>query len=154
MTTLYVLYDAECALCCRCREWLEGQPAWIRLVGLPFQEALKDSRFADLAVLRPDREVVVVADTGEVWQGVGAWVMCLWALRERRFLAAVLAHPLWRPLARRAVTWLSGHRQTLSACLPAAECGCAGGCAVKQVETPPDDDGFHAALGRARIAQG
>jgi predicted DCC family thiol-disulfide oxidoreductase YuxK len=153
MTTLYILYDAECALCCRCREWLEGQPAWIRLVCLPFQEALKDRRFADVAVLRPDREVVVVADTGEVWQGAGAWVMCLWALRERRSWAEVLAHPLWMPAARRVVRWLSGHRKSLSAWLPAVESGCAGACAAKEVGARPEEDGFHAALRRARIAQ-
>jgi predicted DCC family thiol-disulfide oxidoreductase YuxK len=158
MTLLYVLYDAECALCRRCREWLEGEAAWVRLEFISFQEALKDKRFEDLAVLRPDREMVVVADTGEVWQGMSAWVMCLWAVREYRSVAAVLAHPVMMPVARRTVTWLSSHRRALSAWLVPEEKGCAGACgvpatAVGEVGGIPEADRFHGAMARARVRQ-
>lgn len=154
MTTLYVLYDGECGLCRRCREWLERQPAWMRLEFLSFQEALKDRRFADVAVLRPDREVVVVADTGEVWQGASAWVMCVWALRGRRSLAEWLARPMWMPVARWVVAWVSGHRRTVSAWLPAGETGCGGACGMPGAGVRPEEDRFHAALERARVTQG
>ena len=35
----------------------------------------------------PVDELAVVADTGEVWLGTRAWIVCLWALRGYRDLA-------------------------------------------------------------------
>lgn len=153
MTTLYILYDADCELCRRCREWLSGQEACLRLEFLSFQEALRDRRFAVVAVLRPDREMVVVADTGEVWQGATAWVMCLWAIRRYRRLAEGLARSGGWPVARRLVTWMSGHRRSVSAWLRPVEAGCAGGTCALPVAGLPERDRFHEALERARIEQ-
>lgn len=159
MTILHVLFDAECALCRRCCEWLAGQPAWVALHFIPFQEAVLDRRFADLRVLRPDLELVVVADTGEVWQGGAAWVMCLWATRNHRSLAATVAHPMGLALARGLVAWLSRHRKVLSGWLGPAERACLGACgsATPPRSAPPagrpEHDQFHEAMVRARITQ-
>ena len=62
-------------------------------------------------------ELTVIADTGEMYRGVSAWLMCLWALKRHRPWAFRLARPGWRPLARRAVMLLSDHRKDLSRAL-------------------------------------
>jgi len=47
--------------------------------------------------------VTVVADTGAVYEGDAAWLVCLWALDGYRGLAQRLSAPRLRPLARRVV---------------------------------------------------
>ena len=61
-------------------------------------------------ITSPDQEIVVMADTGEVWQGAGAWVLCLWALREYRGWSARLASPAMQAAARKVVHWISRNR--------------------------------------------
>jgi predicted DCC family thiol-disulfide oxidoreductase YuxK len=31
MEKLFVLYDANCGLCCRLKDWVQAQPAWIAM---------------------------------------------------------------------------------------------------------------------------
>ncbi|MBK7643358.1 MAG: hypothetical protein IPJ19_09935 [Planctomycetes bacterium] len=59
-------------------------------------------------------ELHVVASDGRLWRGAGAWVMCLWALRETRSLALSLSGPRRMALAQRAVAKFSERRYTLS----------------------------------------
>jgi len=117
MRWLYVLYDRRCAICRRCRAWLDRQPAFVPLVFLPLQSEDLPRRFPGIERLELDKEIVVISDTGEVWQGGEAWVTCLWALREYREWAQRLAHPALLPLARRACAMFSGNRHKLSAFL-------------------------------------
>jgi predicted DCC family thiol-disulfide oxidoreductase YuxK len=111
---LHILYDKQCAICRRCRVWLERQPAFVPLVFLPLQSEELPSRFPGIEKLRLDEELVVISDEGDVWQGGEAWVTCLWALREYREWALRLAHPALLPYARRACTIFSGNRRRLS----------------------------------------
>ena len=69
-TALTVVYDAGCAFCRRCRDWLAAQPTHVPL------------RF-EAAGGRPG-ELVVVADDGRAWTGPAAFVMCLWATTAYR----------------------------------------------------------------------
>ncbi len=114
MKQLYILYDSHCELCRRCRIWLGRQPAYVALVFLPFQSPQAECRFPGLRDLQPEKEIVVISDAGEVWQGEAAWVTCLWALREYREWAQRLAHPALLPLARRLCEIVSTHRYQLS----------------------------------------
>ncbi len=114
MKTLTIFFDQQCGLCRRCRSWLEAQPAFVPLTFVPFQSALGDARYAGIEDFSPEKELVVVGDTGQVWQGAGAWVMCLWALREYREWSQRLSHPALLPLARRVVGLVSENRLTLS----------------------------------------
>ena len=114
MKRLTILYDMHCPLCRRCRVWLERQPAFVPLVFLPLQSPEVACRFPGIERLHPEKEIVVISDTGDVWQGGSAWVMCLWALREYREWSQRLAHPALLPLARRACELVSDNRHKLS----------------------------------------
>lgn len=114
MKKLYILYDNECELCRRSRLWLDRQPAYVRLVFIPFQSPEAECRFPGLRELRPEKEIVVVSDAGAVCQGGAAWVMCLWALREYREWSLRLAPPALLSLARRLCAVVSENRHRIS----------------------------------------
>lgn len=115
MKRLTVLYDAACGLCSRTRTWLLEQPRFLELELLDAASAEARERFPGLAAgAAGPEELVVVADTGEVWRGGSAWIMCLYALREYREWALTLADPTLKPLATRAAEAISSHRRTLS----------------------------------------
>ncbi len=114
MKTLHVLYDAECALCGRCRRWLERQPAFVELRFLALQSPETACRFPGIEQFHPREQLLVVSDEGAVYQGEHAWVMCLWALREYREWSQRLASPALLPFARRACELVSGHRLKIS----------------------------------------
>ena len=61
-----------------------------------------------------DDDLVVVADSGEVWAGDSAWLMVLWALADYRQLVVPLASPLLLPTARTLFAKLSDYRGPLS----------------------------------------
>ena len=114
MKRLYILYDGNCHICRRCRTWLGQQPAFVPLVFLPLQSPEVACCFPGIEALHPEREIIVISDTGDVWQGGSAWVMCLWALCEYREWSQRLAHPALLPLARRACELVSDNRHKLS----------------------------------------
>ena len=62
-------------------------------------------------------ELAVVAETGEVWMGDRAWVVCLWALRDYRDLAVRLSSPGLLRLAQEAFHLVSRNRSALSSLL-------------------------------------
>ena len=117
MKTLYVLFDGECALCHRCRRWLERQPAYVELRFVPLRSPVAAYRFPGNERFHPEEQLLAVTDTGEVYQGPHAWIMCLWALREYRAWAQRLASPTLLPWARRVCELVSENRLTLSAWL-------------------------------------
>lgn len=114
MNKLTILYDADCALCQQCRAFLAREPAYIALEFLPLQTPDLATRFPGFADLHPEREIIVIADTGEVWQGGAAWITCLYALRNYREWSYRLATPTLLPLAKRLVAAISRNRHFLS----------------------------------------
>lgn len=114
MNTLTLFYDARCGLCSRVRQWLSSQPSYVRLEFVPYDSPEAERRLPSIRHLHADQEILVMADTGEVWQGAGAWVMCLWSLREFRAWSARLASPAMQGMARKVVHWISQNRIGLS----------------------------------------
>ncbi|MDP1587310.1 MAG: DCC1-like thiol-disulfide oxidoreductase family protein [Prosthecobacter sp.] len=114
MNTLTIFYDAHCGLCSRFRRWMLDQPAYVRLDFMPYDCEQARKRCPELAHLRADQEIVVMGDDGSLWQGAGAWVTCLWALREYREWSLRLASPNMQQIARRVVHWISSNRISLS----------------------------------------
>lgn len=84
MKTLYVLYDGHCEFCRRCRGWLGQQAAFVTLAFIPFQSPEVTTRFPGIDQFHPEERLTVISDRGEIWRGDGAWIMCLWALRDYR----------------------------------------------------------------------
>jgi hypothetical protein len=103
VTRLTVFYDARCGLCCAVRDWIGGQRQLLAVDCVPKEEGMD--------------ELVVVADSGEMWSGDSAWVMVLWALEDYRHWANRLASPVLLPAARSVFARLSKYRGGLSCAL-------------------------------------
>src|SRR5262249_19723265 len=114
MRRLFVLYDSDCGLCRQLAAWLSMQPAFVQVGPIPARSPWVARLFPSLVSSGAPRELVVVNDSGEVWLGDHAWIMCLYALRHYRSWARKLAHPLLLPLARHAFAALSKHRAAIS----------------------------------------
>jgi predicted DCC family thiol-disulfide oxidoreductase YuxK len=117
MKFLYVLYDRECALCMHCGRWISQQPAFIELRFLPLQSPEIAARFPGLKEcpeLDLGQKLVVISDSGLVYQGSNAWIMCLYALHEYREWSQRLAHPALQPFARRVCETISQNRLVIS----------------------------------------
>lgn len=110
VTGLTIAYDAECGLCTRAKDWILRQ---VPLVGLEFLATGSAEARRKFPLLGAG-ELAVVADTGEVWFGDHAWIVCLWALRDYRDLAYRLTSPLLTLMAREAFELVSKNRLALS----------------------------------------
>jgi predicted DCC family thiol-disulfide oxidoreductase YuxK len=113
VTGITIVYDANCGLCTHLKNWIRRQPP---LVGIRFAAGGSESAQAGFPDL-PSGELAVVANTGEVWLGNRAWIVCLWALRDYRNLAVRLISPPLLLLAREAFTVVSRNRFALSGLL-------------------------------------
>jgi predicted DCC family thiol-disulfide oxidoreductase YuxK len=100
VTRLTLDYDARCGLCCALRDWIGRQRQLVPVECRPKTEATDD--------------LVVTADSGEVWRGDEAWLMVLWALSAYRHWAYRLASPLLLPTARAVFAQLSNYRGAIS----------------------------------------
>ena len=138
MTLLHAFYDGECGLCAAARRWLSTQPLLVPIRFTPYQSDEARRICPVLPDLHPEREIVVMADTGEIYQGDAAWITLLWATAEWRSVAVDLAAPALRGMARRVVESVSANRLTLSRWLGLRrtqaipvlpEIACTGSCA-------------------------
>src|SRR6185369_8700864 len=131
---LTVLFDPSCSLCQRSRAWMLRQESYVplRFVACSGDEAR--ARYGDIPWLGD--ELVVVADTGDVWAGPAAFLTCLWALVEWRPWSYRLSGPAFAPLAERFFRALSRRRRGIAALVdsafaPALAHDCAdGACRV------------------------
>ena len=113
VTSITIVYDASCGLCTRLKDWIGRQLPLVSIQFAAAGSAEARRKFSNL----PPGELAVVADTGEVWLGNHAWIVCLWALRDYRSLAVRLTSPLLLLLAREAFTVVSRNRFVLSSLL-------------------------------------
>ena len=109
---LTVLYDPGCALCRRCRSWMQGQAAYVPLAFVACTGDEARRRYGDIPWLVD--ELVVVSDRGEVWAGPAAFLTCLWALVAWREWSFRLAAPAFAPLAERFFHALSSRRRSVA----------------------------------------
>jgi predicted DCC family thiol-disulfide oxidoreductase YuxK len=107
--TLTVLYDENCVLCRRARDWLLTQPCYepVELVAAGSPAAKK--RFGSVPWL--GSELVVANDQGQVWIGPAAFLTCLWATRRYRAWSYRLSGPTLAPLAERFFHLVSKQRR-------------------------------------------
>jgi predicted DCC family thiol-disulfide oxidoreductase YuxK len=114
MKQLSILYDAECEVCRRCRDWLRRQPAFVRLEFIPLQTPGLAKQFPGVEAFDAREQLLVIADTGALYRGAHAWVMCLWALQDYRRIAQRMAEPILLPFARVACEVFSHNRYFIS----------------------------------------
>jgi predicted DCC family thiol-disulfide oxidoreductase YuxK len=121
MQELVVLYDEQCGLCRRFKEWLAAQRPARNGRGGVVQLGFVAAGSADARRLYPAldhaatlREVTVVADDGSVYVGDRAWIVCLWATAEHRHTAVRLSRPAMRPVAKAMVQAAAGLRSWTS----------------------------------------
>ena len=113
VTSITIVYDGACGLCTGAKDWMRQQDALVPIQFVESRSSEAQRRFPQL----PVDELAVVADTGEVWLGTRAWIVCLWALRGYRELALRLTSPLLVLMAREAYTVVSRNRYALSGML-------------------------------------
>ena len=118
MRELTVLYDAQCSLCRRFKDWLaaqrpapNGQGGVVRLRFVAAGSAHARALYPTLDHAATLRDVTVVADDGAVYVGDRAWIVCLWATGDHRHTAVRLASPAMRPVARAIVQAAAGLRR-------------------------------------------
>ncbi|WP_188279413.1 thiol-disulfide oxidoreductase DCC family protein [Streptomyces sp. CBMA29] len=111
---LTVLYDPACRLCAFVRDWLIRQRQLVKLDMVPVGSPEAVHRFPGLDHAATGREITVVGDSGQLYRGDSAWVVCLWALADHRAFSHTLATPAGRRLARAAVLTAAKYRERSS----------------------------------------
>ena len=112
MAGLTVVYDSNCPLCRRCRQWVLGQS---QLVSFRFVAASEPWVVSWLGSLVPvGDELVVVDDQGATWVGPDAFIVCRWGLTRYRSLARRLQRPGAKTLAKQAFHLVSSGRSVAS----------------------------------------
>lgn len=124
---LTVLHDPGCPLCRAFSGWLGRQPCLVPIDLVPAGSASARALFPELDHASTLAEVTVVSDTGAVWTGAHAWVMCLWATASHRALAESLAQPSRLPLAKGAAHLAAGIRNSTVARSGTARSTAGGG---------------------------
>lgn len=112
---LTVLYDQDCPLCRHVRGWLERQPKLVPLDFVPAGTPQARQRFPALDHARTLREITVIGDSGQVYEGAAAWVVCLWALSGFRAVSHRFATPSGAQLARGMVLTAARWRESSKA---------------------------------------
>lgn len=108
---LTVVYDENCALCRRCRHWLETQPTHVRLEFLAAGSEEARRRYGGLPWL--GSELVVASAAGEVWVGPAAFLMALWSTKEYRPWSYRLSGKAFAPMAEWFFRTVSSNRRML-----------------------------------------
>lgn len=114
MQKLFILYDANCRFCCRCRRWLENQSAYYELKFIEARSPEAGCRFPGIEKFETSNELTVVSEDGAVYQGPPAFIMCLYALLDYREWSLRLSNPLLLPFARQMFDFISNNRVTFS----------------------------------------
>ncbi|MEY9962816.1 putative DCC family thiol-disulfide oxidoreductase YuxK [Streptacidiphilus sp. MAP12-16] len=112
---LTVLYDQGCPLCRHVRGWLERQWQLVPLDFVPAGSPQAQQRFPALDHARTLREITVVGDAGQLYEGSAAWVVCLWALHGYRAMAHRFSTPSGAQLARGMVLTAAKWREASKA---------------------------------------
>jgi predicted DCC family thiol-disulfide oxidoreductase YuxK len=120
MKRMTVLYDASCALCIRCRDFLATHATYVELELLSCQSREARERYGAVPWL--GEELVVASDEGDVWIGPAAFLVCLWALADYREWSYRLSGPELAPLAKRFFALVSSRRKRLAAFLGPVHC--------------------------------
>jgi predicted DCC family thiol-disulfide oxidoreductase YuxK len=136
MEKLYVLYDPNCEICRRLKDWILVQRSWIGIAVIAAGSDKVKRLFPELDQIVGNDDLAVISDDGAVYLNDRAWIMVLYAMVEYRDWATRLTHPLLMPLARQAFAALSKNRHTLSRWLSSEDPEAIAG-ELRKVELEP-----------------
>ncbi|MGY0018205.1 thiol-disulfide oxidoreductase DCC family protein [Streptomyces sp. cg35] len=108
---LTVLYDAECPLCTFVRNWLVKQRQLVPLDLVPAGHSRARALFPDLDHAATLGDITVIGDSGQIYRGSAAWIVCMWALREHRPTAHRMATPAGMKVAKQVVLGAAKYRE-------------------------------------------
>ncbi len=111
---LEIFYDGRCGMCCTFHEWVNAQERAFGLTFIPYQDPALEHCFPNLAELEPDKQMIVRTDTGELFFGAEAWVLCLLSCKHHQGMARRLGGKVLLPVAIRACHLLATNRKKLS----------------------------------------
>lgn len=117
---LTVVYDENCELCRRARDWLALQPSYVELELIAAGSDEAQRRYGSLPWL--GEELVIVDEAGHVWIGPAAFLVAIWSTRDYRPWSYRLSGPTFAPLAERFFHLISTKRKRLGAMLNSPEC--------------------------------
>lgn len=120
MERLTIVYNDDCELCCRCRDWLSVQATHLRLDFLAAGDPIAEELYGDQAWFR--EELMVVADDGTAWVGPAAFVTCMWATVAWRETAQRLGSPAGAPAVDSFFRGVSSNNGLLSGMLRDHRC--------------------------------
>jgi predicted DCC family thiol-disulfide oxidoreductase YuxK len=106
-----IVYDGACAFCIRCARWIAEQRPALPLRLVPSQDPAAAAALGHLPGY--GRDLLVVADTGQVWAGPDAFIVAMWCLAAYRGAAVGLAGPTGQRAARAFFAAVSARRTTL-----------------------------------------
>ncbi len=109
-----VYYDGRCGMCCTFHEWINKQPRKFAIDFIPYQSERAEMVFPGIGMLDPARAMVVRSDSGVIYRGAEAWVMCLYSCSNYQSVAKKLAGPALLSVAIRACHVLAANRHSLS----------------------------------------
>ncbi len=121
---LTVLYDEQCALCRRARDWLMNQPMRVDMDLLAAGSPAARARYG--AIPWVGQDLVVVADDGRVWRDGSAFLMCLWATRRYRTFSRTLSGTALEPVATAFFAAISKRRREIGSVFEKECSTCAG----------------------------
>ncbi len=88
---LTVLYDPDCPVCRASKQWLMLHRPLVDVHFVAVGSDVAVARFPGLDQQHCRQVITVVTDTGHVYRGDQAFIMCLWAMRRTRSLALRMA---------------------------------------------------------------
>lgn len=93
-----IVFDADCPFCIRCGDWLVAQRPAIALSVVPSSDPGVIGAYGRLPGF--GEELLVIADTGQLWVGPDAFLAAMWCLDRYRHLALGLSGPAAHGMAR------------------------------------------------------
>lgn len=120
---LTIVYDEQCALCRRCRDWLLSQPCLVPVELLPAGSDEAYERYGTLPWF--GIELAVIDEVGRAWIGPAAFLICMWATARYRAWSYRLSSPKLAPMAERFFMMISKRRDRISAWMTREDQDCS-----------------------------
>lgn len=114
VTGITILYDSECGMCVRLKEWVLAQPAYLSIEAIPMQSKECHERYPDLEDRIQAGQFLCIDNNGAVYVDAEARILCLWALKKYRSISFTVARTPMRSLLTMLMEKISRNRHAIS----------------------------------------